>query len=70
MLRGNRVVVRRTVRGTHQGEWLGIAPTGKPVTFTGIWIARLTDGNLEEQWVNFDALGLLQQLGAIPEPGQ
>jgi len=63
------VVVRRTMRGTHQGEFMGIAPTGKAVTFTGMWLARLSDGRLDEQWVSFDALGLLRQLGTIPEPG-
>jgi hypothetical protein len=66
---GEAVVVRRTMRGTHQGEFMGIAPTGKRVTFTGIWFARLKGGRLQEQWVSFDALGLLRQLGAIPEPG-
>jgi predicted ester cyclase len=55
--------------GTHQGEFMGIPPTGKRVTFTGIWFARLKGGRLQEQWVSFDALGLLRQLGAIPEPG-
>jgi hypothetical protein len=66
---GEAVVVRRTMRGTHQGEFMGIAPTARAVTFTGIWLARLNGGRLQEQWVNFDALGLLRQLGAIPEPG-
>jgi hypothetical protein len=63
------VVVRRTMRGTHQGEFMGIAPTGRAVTFTGIWFARLNNGRLHEQWVSFDALGLIRQLGAIPELG-
>ncbi len=66
---GDAVVVRRTMRGTHQGEFMGIGPTGKAITFTGIWFARLSDGRLQEQWVSFDALGLLRQIGAIPEPG-
>jgi hypothetical protein len=65
---GDRVVVRRTMRGTHQGAFMGVAPTGKAVTFTGIWLARLSEGKLAEQWVGFDALGLLRQMGAIPVP--
>jgi predicted ester cyclase len=64
----SKVVTRRTFRGTHQGTFMGIAPTGKTVTFTAIFIAYLTNGKIEEQWVNFDALGLLQQIGAIPTP--
>ncbi len=63
---GEAVVVRRTMRGTHQGEFMGIGPTGRAVTFTGIWLTRLNDGRLHEQWVSFDALGLLRQLGVIP----
>jgi hypothetical protein len=63
------VVVRRTMRGTHRSEFMGIAPTGKVITFTGIWLARLNGGKLQEQWVSFDALGLLRQIGAIPGPG-
>ena len=66
---GETVVVRRTMRGTHQGEFMGIPPTGGAVTFSGIWLAHLNDGRLHEQWVSFDALGLLRQLGAIPEHG-
>jgi len=62
------VVVRRRMRGTHRAEFMGVKPTGKVVTFTGIWIARLNGGKLQEQWVNFDALGLLRQIDAIPMP--
>ena len=66
---GDRVAVRRTMQGTHQGEFMGIGPTGQAVTFGGIWLARLSGGKLEEQWVYFDALGLLRQIGAVPPPG-
>jgi len=66
---GDKVVMRRTLRGTHKGEFMGVAPTGKEMTFTGIWFARLTGGKIDEQWVQFDALGLLRQMGAIPMPG-
>ena len=65
---GDKVAVRRTLRGTHRGAFMGIAPTGKSVSFTGIWLAHLRGGKLTEQWVYFDALGLLRQLGAIPAP--
>jgi predicted ester cyclase len=63
------VVVRRTLRGTHGSEFAGVAPTGNAVTVGGIWLAHLAGGKLQEQWVNFDALGLLRQIGAIPAPG-
>ncbi len=45
---------------------MSMAPTGNRVTFTGISIARLADGKIEEIWENYDALGMMQQLGAIP----
>jgi predicted ester cyclase len=64
----DKVVIRVTGRGTHDGEFQGIAPTGRPVTATGIGIGRLTDGRIVESWAAYDALGLLQQLGALPTP--
>jgi predicted ester cyclase len=67
---GEKVVVRRTFRGTHTGELMGVAPTGKAVTFTGIFIDRLVGGKIAEQWVVFDALSLLQQTGVVSAPGQ
>jgi predicted ester cyclase len=65
---GDRVAVRRTVRGTHRGGFMGIAPTGREASFGGVWLARMRDGKLVEQWVYFDALGLMRQLGAVPAP--
>jgi predicted ester cyclase len=65
---GDAVVVRQTMRGTHRSEFMGIEPTGKVVTFAGIWLARLNGGRLQEQWVGFDALGLLRQIGAVSVP--
>src|SRR2546425_5236306 len=59
---GEKVVVLYTYRGTHQGQWRGLPPTGKPVTFTGIFIYRILDGKIVEAWENADALGLWQQL--------
>jgi predicted ester cyclase len=65
----DKIVVRFTFRGTHRGEYRGIAPTGKEVTYTGIGIWRIAGGKLVEHWSNIDLLGLLQQLGAIPTMG-
>ena len=66
---GDRVASRYTFRGTHKGDLMGIAPTGKQVTVTGIIINRIANGKSEEGWLNFDALGMLQQLGVIPAMG-
>jgi steroid delta-isomerase-like uncharacterized protein len=60
---GDTVVSRWTATGTHQGEFLGIPPTGKRVTFTGVVITRLAGGKVVEDWELADTLGLLQQLG-------
>ena len=67
---GERVVIRWTVTGTHKGELQGIAPTGKHLTVTGMAMSRFVKGKVVEDWINFDALGLLQQLGVVPAPGQ
>lgn len=64
---GDRVVARFVVTGTHTGtEFLGLAPSGRKINVTGISIFRIADGKIAEHWANEDALGLLQQLGAIP----
>jgi steroid delta-isomerase-like uncharacterized protein len=65
---GDLVVTRWTVRGTHTGEWRGIAPTGKPVTITGITIHRVVDGKIVEAWAEEDWLGVMQQIGAMSTP--
>ena len=67
---GNKVTVRWTARGTHKGTLMGIPPTGKQVTLTGISVIRTTGGKVAEQWVTWDTLGMMQQLGAIPPLGQ
>lgn len=61
---GDMVAVRHVWRGTHQGPYEGIAPTGTPVTFTGADIYRIFDGKIVEEWSEFDELGILRQLGA------
>lgn len=66
---GERVVVRWKAWGTHAGHLLSIAPTNKPVTITGITIAHFANGQIVEQWTNFDNLGLLQQVGVVPALG-
>ena len=63
---GDTVVTRWSGRGTHQGELMGVAPTGKQVTITGIVINHISEGKIVESWTNYDALGMLQQIGAIP----
>jgi predicted ester cyclase len=65
---GEKVVIRVTGRGTHLGQFQGIAPTGRQVMATGIGIGRLQEGRMVEAWAAYDALGLLQQLGALAVP--
>ena len=67
---GDKVVARLTISGTQQGAFMGIPATGKHVTVSNIEIFRITNGRGVETWVQVDFLGLLQQLGAIPTPGQ
>ncbi len=66
---GDKVTSRYTFRGTHQSELMGIPPTGKQVTVTGMIINRIVNGQSAEGWLNFDAVGMLQQLGALPAMG-
>jgi steroid delta-isomerase-like uncharacterized protein len=65
---GDTVATRWTGRGTHRGGLLGIPPTGKEVTVSGITISRLKDGKVVEEWTIWDTLGMLQQLGAVEAP--
>ena len=67
---GDWVTVRYTGRGTHQGELLGIPPTGKHVTASAVLTLRIVDGRIVEDWLDGDKLGLLQQLGVIPSAAQ
>jgi len=67
---GETVVARWSCRGTHKGDLNGIAPTGKQFIITGISIARFTNGKMFEGHINWDALGLMQQLGVVPELGK
>jgi hypothetical protein len=63
-----RVATRWTVRGTHQGEMMGAAPTGNQVTFTGTQTDYIWGGKMVESWTNWDTLGMLQQIGVGPVP--
>jgi steroid delta-isomerase-like uncharacterized protein len=68
---GDKVVVRFRARGTHEGETEAFGPpTGKRIDITGITIKRVSEGKIAEAWTNFDALGMMQQLGLIPESAQ
>ncbi len=67
---GDKVAFRYTMEGTHQGDFMGIPPTGKPFSVGGMIFARIAEGKAVERWANLDTLGLMQQLGAIPSPEQ
>ena len=64
---GDKVAARYTMRGTHQGEFMGVAPTGNQIAVTGIDIVRFEGGKMVEHWANSDELGMMQQLGLVPE---
>lgn len=63
---GDKLVMRWSVRGTHNGDMMGIPPTGKQISVGGIAIDRFENGQSVEHWEVFDQVGLMQQLGAIP----
>ena len=63
---GDKLVSRNTVTGTHQGEYMGIPPTGKSVTYNEIFIARFAGGRIAETWGVVDVLSQMKQLGVIP----
>lgn len=65
---GETVMTRWSCRGTHKGDLNGIAPTGKQFNISGVTVARVSNGKIAEGYVNWDALGLMQQLGVVPQP--
>ena len=65
---GDRVAIRLRVRATHQGEYAGIAPTGRLITLTVMQIVRISQGKVVEGWCDYDALGFMQQLGMVLQP--
>jgi steroid delta-isomerase-like uncharacterized protein len=68
LVSGNKTVTRVTATGTHQGEWMGMPPTGKSVAVQLIDIMQFDDaGTVREHWGIVDMLSMMQQLGVIPE---
>ena len=65
---GDKIVSRNTVTGTHQGEYLGVTPTGRSVTYNEIFIVRFAGGRIAETWGVVDVFSQMKQLGAIPGP--
>lgn len=67
---GEMVCVRLVLQGTHTGNGLGVPPTGRKVRVTGLVMARMLEGQMVEAWNNWDQLGLLRQIGAMPGVGR
>jgi steroid delta-isomerase-like uncharacterized protein len=65
---GDKVVHRWKMTGTDTEGLMGMPPSGKHLTFTGMTIVRMEDGKIVERWTNVDELGILQQLGVVPPP--
>ncbi len=61
---GDKVVTRWTSSATHQGELMGIAPTGNRTEVSGVTVSRISGGKIAEDWNSWDALGLMRQIGA------
>ena len=66
---GDKVALRWLLSGTHKGEFMGVAATGRRVEAMGMDIVRVANGEIVEHWGEFDAVGLLRQIGVIPQPG-
>ena len=69
MAEGDKVATRKTFHGTHEGEFMGIPPSGRSVSMSLMDIVRITEGRVVEHWSVGDTLGMMQQLGVIPQPG-
>jgi steroid delta-isomerase-like uncharacterized protein len=67
---GDRVVTRFTGTGTHTGDLMGIPATGKEINVTGMGLHRVEGGQIVEGWTEADQMGMMQQLGVVPAPGQ
>jgi predicted ester cyclase len=68
MAEGDKVATRKTFHGTHEGEFMGILPTGRRVSMGLIDIVRISDGRVVEHWSMADNLGMMRQLGVVPQP--
>ncbi len=64
------MITRWTASGTHRSAFLGVPATGKQFAVTGITILRFAQGKIGEEWVNWDALGLMHELGTVPASGR
>jgi predicted ester cyclase len=64
---GDKVATRWTGRGKHDGDLMGIAPTGKQVKVSGLTLSRLANGKVVEEYTNWDTFGMMEQLGVVPE---
>jgi steroid delta-isomerase-like uncharacterized protein len=64
---GDKVATRWTARGKHDGDLMGVAPTGKQVKVSGLTLSRLANGKVIEDYTNWDTFGMMQQLGIVPE---
>jgi predicted ester cyclase len=64
---GDKVATRWTGRGKHDGDLMGIAPTGKQVKVSGLTFSRIANGKVIEEYTNWDTFGMMQQLGVVPE---
>ena len=67
---GDQVAIHWRIDGTHKGDFLGVAATGKPVTFQGIALLRITGGKIADDIAYWDNQSILEQLGAVPATGQ
>ena len=67
---GDLVLTRFSVRGTQRGPFMGIAPTGKPVTLSALSLTRLANGKAVEEWERLDTLQMMQQIGELPALAQ
>ena len=64
---GDKVATRWTARGKHDGDLMGVAPTGKQVKVSGLTLSRLANGKVIEDYTNWDTFGMMRQLGIVPE---
>ena len=69
MAEGDELATRKTFRGTPDGPFMGIPPSGRSVSMSLMDIVRITEGRVVEHWSVGDTLGMMQQLGVIPQPG-
>ena len=64
---GDKVVLRWSAQGTHEGDFMGIPPTGRHISINGTSVYRIAGGKVADEWTQADMLGLMTQLGVVPE---